>query len=134
MANSNAELEAFMSAHNETLKARAHHVAPPIKEYKQLILEQLMKEISRAWETVNERSTFIWDYWEVIRERQKYFLWINHNMVEYFIKVSKAKQQNNYQQLPAASITMVDDVKAMVSLFKHPGDSKMPSTKAKLIK
>ena len=38
MANNNAELKAFMSVHNETLKARAHHVAPPIKEYKQLIL------------------------------------------------------------------------------------------------
>ena len=53
-------------------------------------------------------------------------------MVEYFIKVSKAKQQNNYQQLPAASITTVDDMKAMVSLFKCPGDHKMPTTKAKL--
>ena len=54
-------------------------------------------------------------------------------MVDYFIKLSKVKQQNNYQQLPAASITMVDDMKAMVSLFKHPEDSKMPTTKAKLI-
>ena len=49
MANSNAELEAFMSVQNETLKGGAHHVAPPSKEYKQLILEQLIKEISRAW-------------------------------------------------------------------------------------
>ena len=69
-----------------------------------------------------------------IRERQKYFPWINHNMVDYFIKVSKVKQQNNYQQPPAASITMIDNVKAMVSMFKHPGDSKMPTTKAKLNK
>ena len=134
MANNNAELKAFLAGHNETLKGGAYHVAPPSKEYKQLILEQLMKEISRAWETVDGRSKFILDYWEVIRERQKYFPWINHNMVDYFIKVSKVKQQNNYQQPPAASITTVDDVKAMVSLFKCPGDSKMPTTKAKLIK
>jgi len=54
-------------------------------------------------------------------------------MVDYFIKVCKVKQQNNYQQWPAASITTVNDMKAMVSLFKCPGDSKMPTTKANLI-
>jgi len=48
MANNNAELKAFMSVHNKTLKARAHHVASLSKDYKQLILEQLLKEISRA--------------------------------------------------------------------------------------
>ena len=79
---------------------------------------------------MNERSKFIWDYCEVIRERQKYFPWINHNMGDYFIKVSTVKQQNNYQQLPAASITMVNNVKVMVLLFKHPGDSKMSTSKA----
>jgi len=38
MANNNAELEAFTSSvQNETFKGGAHHVAPPSKEYKQLI-------------------------------------------------------------------------------------------------
>ena len=63
MANSNAELEAFMSVHNETLKARAHHVAPPSKEYKQLILEQLMKEVSRVWDTTKGTISY-----EIIRK------------------------------------------------------------------
>jgi len=50
MANNNAELKAFLAGHNETLKGGAYHMAPPSKEYKQLIFEHLMKEISRSWE------------------------------------------------------------------------------------
>jgi len=73
MANNNAELKAFMSVHNETLKASNHHVAPPSKEYKQLILEQLMKEISRARATVNERSKFIRDYQQSHKGKTKRF-------------------------------------------------------------
>ena len=71
MSNNNAEIEVFMSVHNETHKASAHCVAPPSKEYKQLILEQLMKEISRVWETVNERSKFIWDNQESHKGKDK---------------------------------------------------------------
>ena len=57
MANNNAELKAFMAGHNETVKGGAYHVAPPSKENKQLILEQLMEEISRAWEMAKGAMT-----------------------------------------------------------------------------
>ena len=58
MANKKAELKAFMAGHNKTLKSGAYHVAPPSKEYKQLILEQLMKEISRAQKMVKGASSY----------------------------------------------------------------------------
>ena len=58
MANNNAELKAFLAGHNETLKGGAYHMAPPSKEYKQLILEQLMKEISRALEMAKGASSY----------------------------------------------------------------------------
>jgi len=45
MANCNADVQAFTSGHNETLKRNAQHVAPPSKQYKELILQQLVKEI-----------------------------------------------------------------------------------------
>ena len=34
-----------MSDHNDEDKASASHVAPPTKEYKNLVLEQLLKKI-----------------------------------------------------------------------------------------
>ena len=45
MANYNANVQAFTSGHNETLKRNARHVASPSKQYKELILQQLVKEI-----------------------------------------------------------------------------------------
>ena len=45
MANYNANVKAFTSGHNETLKRSAQHVAPPSKQYKELIPQQLVKEI-----------------------------------------------------------------------------------------
>ena len=107
MANNNAELKAFTGVHNETLEGGTHCVAPPSKEYKQLILEQLMKENSRAWEMAKGASSYGTNR-KVIRERQKDFPWINHNMVNYFFKLlrlnSKTMFINNHQPtLPVSS-------------------------------
>ena len=50
-----------------------------------------MKEISRVWEMVKGASTY-GIIGKVIREIQNDFQWINHNMVDYFIKVSKVNK------------------------------------------
>ena len=68
------------------------------KEYKQLILQQLVKEIKE--ETTKAKNSYGVMGW-VIKEQQKDFSWINWNMVNYVIQVS-ILQQGNKQQ-PAAS-------------------------------
>jgi len=58
MANYNAEVEAFMSVHNETPVKSAQHVAPPSKECEQLILQQLVKKINEESARAQETSSY----------------------------------------------------------------------------
>jgi len=101
MANYNAGVEAFTSGHNETLKRSAQHLAPPNKQYKELILQQLVKEIKEESARAQAMSSYGVSV-QVIREQQNDFPWINHNMVNYFSKVSKLQQGNKQQ--PASII------------------------------
>jgi len=102
MANYNPDVKAFTSGHNETLERSTRLVAPPSKQYKELILQQVVKEIKEESARAQATSSYGVSA-RVIRERQKDFPWINRNMVNYFIKVSKLQQGNKQQP---ASITI----------------------------
>ena len=81
-------IKAFTSGCNETPERSARHVAQPSKQYKELILQQLVKEIKEESARAQAMTSYSVSV-QVIRERQKDFRWINHNMVNYVIKVSK---------------------------------------------
>ena len=74
MADYNGEVKAFTSVKNETAKASAPCVAPPSKEYKQLILQQLVKEISK--EMAKEKSSY-GIIRQVVKEWKTDIPWIN---------------------------------------------------------
>ena len=70
MANYGTEVKVLTSLHNETVEAIAPHVTPPSKEYKQLILQQLVKKISKEMAKAKSSYGIIR---QVIKEWQKDF-------------------------------------------------------------
>jgi len=64
----------MMSDYNDVDNASAPHVAPLSKEYKDLILQQLVKEFDE--ETARAKSPYS-IIMQIIKECQKDFHWIN---------------------------------------------------------